>query len=539
MNNRIKVAAYARVSTDFEDQLNSLATQISYFTEYIEDHEDWELVEVYYDEGITGTSTQKREGFNRMISDCEAGKINTILTKEVSRFARNTVDTLNFTRQLSQLKVNVIFLNDGIDTNDKDGELRLTIMASLAQEESRKMSERIKWGLKRRMEKGVVIGKKTYFGYRVIDGKLVIEPNEAEIVKRIFHEYVFEHKGSTSIARGLNDDKIPTNRGNAWASQTVITMLRNDKYVGDLTAWKICTTDYLTKRKVKNNGENPEMPVITIKDHHEPIISREVWDAAQAEITKRGAYNKGCRRYSGTFWFSGRVICGVCGKTFTVCGGKKVKTRSLRCVNRVYYGKDQLNTANNKTVGCGNKTIRETCLVSVVKYILKQIQVSREEIENELLAEVAAIQGICEPVDIEVCKKDIENYKAKKRNAIDLMLDGLISKDDLSEQNTFYDEKIAELTKKINDFNNVDSINNKQIEDIKKYIEMVKGSAGLDIDDTELYREIVKTIIVQNNRTLDVFLNFIPFGFRVKFTLKKTGVGIPYSVIIESCEPLS
>ena len=159
MYSKKKVAAYARVSTDNTDQIHSLSAQRAYFTEYISSNSEWELVEVYYDEGITGTSTKKRDGFNRMIADCEKGKINTILTKEVSRFARNTVDTLNYTRKLKELNINVIFMNDGIDTNDKDGELRLTLMASIAQEESRKISERIKWSLKRNMEKGVEIGR--------------------------------------------------------------------------------------------------------------------------------------------------------------------------------------------------------------------------------------------------------------------------------------------------------------------------------------------------------------------------------------------
>ena len=152
MNRTIKVAAYCRVSTDMEDQLHSLSAQIKYFTEYISNHVDYELTEVYYDEGITGTSTKKRDGFNRMISDCENRKIDLILTKEVSRFARNTVDTLNYTRKLSDLKIGVIFMNDGIDTRDKDGELRLTIMANIAQEESRKVSERVKWDIRRKME---------------------------------------------------------------------------------------------------------------------------------------------------------------------------------------------------------------------------------------------------------------------------------------------------------------------------------------------------------------------------------------------------
>lgn len=152
--NKLKVAAYCRVSTDMEDQLHSLSAQIKYFTEYISGHEDYELIEVYYDEGITGTSVKKRDGFNRMIADCENGIIDLILTKEVSRFARNTIDTLCFTRKLSALGIGVIFMTDGIDTRDKDGELRLTIMASIAQEESRKVSERVKWGIRRKMENG-------------------------------------------------------------------------------------------------------------------------------------------------------------------------------------------------------------------------------------------------------------------------------------------------------------------------------------------------------------------------------------------------
>ena len=169
-----RVAAYARVSTDFSDQIHSLSAQRAFFTEYISVNNEWEMVEVYYDEGITGTSTKKRDGFNRMIADCEKGKIDTILTKEVSRFARNTVDTLNYTRRLKDMNINVIFMNDGIDTNDKDGELRLTIMASIAQEESRKISERVKWSMKRNMENGMVLGCGRIYGYKVIEGKLEV-----------------------------------------------------------------------------------------------------------------------------------------------------------------------------------------------------------------------------------------------------------------------------------------------------------------------------------------------------------------------------
>ena len=235
---KVKVAAYCRVSTDGEDQLNSLSVQIGYFTEYISNQEDWELIEVYYDEGITGTSTKKRDGFNRMIADCEAGKIQLILTKEVSRFARNTVDTLTYTRKLTDLHIRIIFMNDGIDTNDKDGELRLTIMASIAQEESRKTSERVKWGIRRQMEKGYVYGYSHMLGYRITDGKLEIIPEEAEIVRKIFHKYVFEGKGSSIIANELNAEGYTSARGAIFRQDSIVRILKNEKYCGDLIQWK-------------------------------------------------------------------------------------------------------------------------------------------------------------------------------------------------------------------------------------------------------------------------------------------------------------
>ncbi len=177
----LKVAAYARVSTDKEDQINSLTNQREYFESYIKSNGDWEFVEVYFDEGITGTQTKKRKGFNHMINDCKNGKIDLILTKEVSRFARNTVDTLNYTRMLKEYDVGVFFINDNIDTCQNDGEFRLAIMASVAQEESRKISERVKWGQRRAMENGVVFGNNSIVGFDINDGVLSINESEAEV----------------------------------------------------------------------------------------------------------------------------------------------------------------------------------------------------------------------------------------------------------------------------------------------------------------------------------------------------------------------
>lgn len=226
MTKKVKAAAYCRVSTDRDDQANSLVSQRNYFTEYIENQDGWILTNIYYDEGITGTQTKKRAGFNAMIEDAFHGNIDLILTKEVSRFARNTVDALSYTRKLKEMGVGVVFTIDNIDTRDSDGELRLTIMASIAQEESRKTSERVKWGQRRRMEQGVVFGR-DLLGYKVKDGNLYINEEEAQVVRKIFHKYVDEGKGTHVIARELLEEGIRPPRASLWSNVTILRILRN------------------------------------------------------------------------------------------------------------------------------------------------------------------------------------------------------------------------------------------------------------------------------------------------------------------------
>ena len=252
-----------------------------------------------------------------MILDCENGKIDLILTKEVSRFARNTIDTLSYTRKLKDLNVNVFFMNDGIDTRDKDSELRLTIMASLAQEESRKISERVKWSMRRQMENGVVLGCGRIYGYKVVDGKLEIVPEEAEIVKDIFHMYLYDGKGSSAIAHELDKRGIPTLKNRVWK------ILNNEKYVGDLTQWKVYKPNVLSEKVFINHGDNLEAPLITVSNHHDGIISREVWDAVQEERKRRGWLTREGKKHSNSFWLSGTMVCGKCGYSFTMSGSSK------------------------------------------------------------------------------------------------------------------------------------------------------------------------------------------------------------------------
>ena len=280
----IKVASYCRVSTDRDDQANSFESQQRYIKEYIDRQPDWELYQIYADEGITGTSTKKRAAFNRMISDAHRGKFQLILTKEVSRFSRNILDTITYTRELRTLGVGVVFMNDGINTLEPDAELRLSIMGSLAQEESRKTSSRVKWGQTRRMEQGVVFGR-SLLGYDVKDGRLTVNPQGAEIVRLIFYKYGVEKKGTTVIARELREEGYRTHSGNVkWSNSHIVKILKNEKYVGDLVQKKTFTPDYLSHAKKYNHGEEK---LVVIRDHHKPIIDRDLWNTVQRELKKR------------------------------------------------------------------------------------------------------------------------------------------------------------------------------------------------------------------------------------------------------------
>ena len=240
-----RVAVYCRVSTDREDQANSFENQQRYFRQYIEREPNWELVDVFADEGKTGTNTKKRKAFNRMIEAARRGELDLIITKEISRFARNTLDSIGYTRELKRRGIGVIFLNDNINTLDTDAELRLTIMSSIAQEESRKTSERVKWGQKRRMEQGVVFGR-SLLGYDVRDGRMTVNEEGASIVRRIFDKFVNEKKGCFVIARELKEEGIDPMYCNEWSNTAILRILRNEKYCGDLVQKKTYTLESIT-----------------------------------------------------------------------------------------------------------------------------------------------------------------------------------------------------------------------------------------------------------------------------------------------------
>lgn len=331
-----RVAGYARVSTDHEDQATSYEAQMDYYTNYIKSRDDWEFVSIYTDEGISATNTKKREGFKAMIADALAGKIDLIITKSVSRFARNTVDSLTTVRQLKDAGIEIYFEKENIWTLDSKGELLITIMSSLAQEESRSISENVTWGQRKRFADG-----KVSFAYsRVLgldkgpDGTIVVNAEQAEIVRLIFSLFL-EGMSPHSIAVELTRRGIKTPGGkDVWNQQTVRRMLSNEKYKGDALLQKEFTVDFLTKKMKKNEGQVPQYYV---EGNHEAIISPAVFDMVQAELKKR---RSGSSRYSGVSVFSNKIKCVDCGGWF----GSKVwhSTDQYRKViyrcNRKYTG---------------------------------------------------------------------------------------------------------------------------------------------------------------------------------------------------------
>jgi len=316
---KIKVAAYARVSTHEEEQQSSYKLQVSYFKEYIEKQEGWELYKVYSDEGVTGTNTKYRTGFNQMIKDAKEGKFDYIITKSISRFARNTLDCLTYVRMLKSLDkpVGIIFDRESINTLDSRSEVLLTIISSIAEEESRTISANVSWGVQKRFSQGKPHIPTTYFlGYdEDEEGNLIINEEGAKTVKRIFREFI-SGKGSVQIAKRLTKDKVKTARDNTkWTSDSVLKILKNEKFCGHALCQKSVTLDPLTHKRVRNKNHKPQY---FIRNNHPAIISEEEWNYVQKELERRrkmkhdpdGKYH---RTYSGKAPFSNMLYCGECG----------------------------------------------------------------------------------------------------------------------------------------------------------------------------------------------------------------------------------
>ena len=310
---KIRVAAYCRVSTDSDEQATSYEAQIEHYTAFIKKNPDWEFAGIFADDGISGTDTRKREEFNRMIEECMKGKIQMVITKSISRFARNTLDCLKYIRQLKDRGIPVFFEKENINTGSMESELFLTILSSMAEGESTSISENSKWSIKKRFQNGTFKLSYAPYGYRWDGRTLRIVPEQAEVVKRIFAD-VLSGKGTDAIAKELDDEGVPTKRGGKWTSTSVRGILANEKYTGDVIFQKTYTDDSFNRHT--NKGE---LDMYYVADHHEAIISKDDFEATELLISQRAA-EKGIKResqkYQQRYAFSGKIICNECGDTF-------------------------------------------------------------------------------------------------------------------------------------------------------------------------------------------------------------------------------
>ncbi|MDX5011202.1 recombinase family protein [Streptococcus agalactiae] len=340
------------MSTDQEEQLSSYENQVNYYREFISKHEEYELVDIYADEGISATNTKKRDAFNRLIQDCRAGKVDRILVKSISRFARNTLDCIKYVRELKELGVGVTFEKENIDSLDSKGEVLLTILSSLAQDESRSISENATWGIRKKFERGEVrVNTTKFMGYdKDENGRLIINPGQAETVKFIYEKFL-EGYSPESIAKYLNDNEIPGWTGKAnWYPSAIQKMLQNEKYKGDALLQKTFTVDFLTKKRVQNDGQVNQYYV---ENSHEAIIDKDTWELVQLELTRRKDFReehqlKAYIMQNDDNPFTTKVFCAECGSAFgrknwTTSRGKR---KVWQCNNR-YRVKGQIGCLNN------------------------------------------------------------------------------------------------------------------------------------------------------------------------------------------------
>ena len=521
---RIRVAAYCRVSTDGDEQLGSFESQKLYYEQKIADNPEWVNAGIFADEAITGTKTDKRNGFQEMIVRCQNGEIDMILTKSISRFARNTVDTLNYVRMLKDKNIAIFFEKENINTLDMNGELLLTIMSSLAQQEVESLSQNVKIGLQMKMKRGEMVGFNGCFGYDYDPETktLSVNEDEAQTVRMIYDMYL-QGYGTTTIAKRLIELGIKNKKGEvSWHTHGVMGIIKNEKYKGDILLGKTYTTDPISKRRLANVGEENQY---YIRDQHEPVVSREVWDEAE-RIRKKRAKNKvvettGNReRYTRQYAFSSMCECAYCGHKLT---------RRTRHSSSIYEKPvwQCMNATKNGIVNCPNcKAIDEAILEDAFLDAFKLLAGNFDDVLDVVLSYVEESANNDDNIRRkQQIDKDISALESKKSRMTDMLIDGTITKE-------VYDEKLVEFTRKLHTLSDkrkilADSINTRN--DISKRMselrETLEKEDILDEFDRTVFESIIEKVYVGGYEE-----DGTPDPYKLTFILKGNQTGtIPHA----------
>ena len=490
----LRVAYYARVSTDFMEQLNSLENQKRFFTEYIGDMPSWEFAGGYIDEGISGVTTKKREKFNEMIDDALDGKFDMIVTKEVSRFARNTLDSIQYTRQLLANGVAVYFQNDNINTLDEDSEFRLTIMASIAQDESRKISSRVHWGHQQAIKNGVVLGNSNIFGYRKADKRLYIDEEQAPVVRELFELYATGKYSMKNLETYFYNKGVRNTKGNKLAHSTMANIIKNPKYMGYYVGNKVRVVDLFTKKQ----QFLPEEEWVIYKDETgetvPPIVSEELWQRANEVLKMRSLDVKQKQNKTNhNNLLTGKLICAHCGKPYyrkDTVSKKGTVNSAWRCAYKINHGKDS----------CPSMTIYEHEIIPILEEVFKSSQSNIQELSDLILKLSEEILNTNEGVNrIEALNKDIDIEQRKKQKLLKLNIEGLFPDCEFIRMTAECDDEIKRCQEEIEVI--TDQLSgrkdiNKELAEIRSILTLAAESLDTDELDRSFVDRFIKQILV-------------------------------------------
>ncbi len=533
------VCAYCRVSTDETDQKNSLTSQKMFFSRYFEKRINWNNAGIFADEGISGTSLEKRDEFNRMISLAHKRKIDIILTKEVSRFSRNVRDLLNIVEELRKKEIYIWFLSDDINTENNDYRERLVEAATAAEKESLRTSRRVKWGQMQQMQRGVVFGRREMFGYNIIKNQQGIQsfetlPDEAEVIKDIF-KWFADGDGTHIIARRLEAKGIKTKRfKNGWSNTVILRILRNEKYVGDLAQGKTYTPDPLTHKKKYNTGE---AQMVYITDHHpeSAIITRELWNKVQAMLKENEPECEIKVKYSNRYWASGKIFCSCCGSRY-ISYNKKQKYSSYKawiCFENHQRGREKevmgAPEEGYKT-GCNNKRVNDRVLKIALKDIITEII---EQNKCELTGMVDNLNlRRNNSAQIKSLKKKLASLKNELTVLTEKLISGIVSDDIYLSVKEDKESKISDIQNKISILRNSNSYEISKNALQSKY-EMLTKLLSMPDDEIgeELFARITKKIVVYPGNILEIHLSFMLRPIYLRY--KTVGRGENYNAIFD------
>lgn len=479
----LRLAPYTRVSSNSEDQLHSFAAQVKYYTEYAAAHPEYELVDIYADEGVTGTRMDKRDDFNRLIRDCKKGKIDRIITKTVSRFARNTAELLTVTRALKQMGVSIYFEEQGIDTETIDLELVMTFPGIAAQRESETISENMRWSYQKRMESGEFNCCRAAYGYDLVDGELQINEAEAEVIRRIFHLYL-QGCGKQAIANQLNADGVPKRYGQkTWHLFTIDYILNNERYMGDALLQKSYTTECLPFTKKRNRGEKAQYYV---ENSNSAIVSRETYQAAQ-ELQK--SKSRGNHVPKNRYPFSGVLKCPVCGHNYR-----------RQIVNGTAYWLCSYKAAGRTECSC--ERIPEKAVMEAFARMSDKLTQNREELIGELIHQLEKLQSRTSGSGEQVYRlnRQIADVNAQSLVIAQLYKNGVLNHAEYASRSGELDRKVSELRSERRRILTEDE-DDEIIESLKELNETIAEYIPTDFFDEELFGQIVESItVISQNR---------------------------------------